>query len=143
MRHASRTKRETRDRRAKLNIWDVDELGRGGEEAGKGLWSGQEGAGDANVKEVSSAVHEQWGIPVQISASVFWDLAPGQSRHIEIIGSLQFGNEWSTIQDRRTEAGSLGRLEVTNVSRVVALGGSICRILYSWRLQEVQPLTTL
>ena len=30
---------------------------------------------------------------------------------------------------RRTEAGSLGGLEVTNVSRIVALGGSICRIL--------------
>ena len=63
LRHSSRTKRETRDRRAKLNIWDVDELGRGGEEAGKGLWSGQEGPGDANVKEMSRAVHEQWGIP--------------------------------------------------------------------------------
>ena len=105
LRHSSRTKRETRDRCAKLNIWDVDELGRGGEEAGKGLWSGQEGAGDANVKEMSRAVHEQWGIPLQISVSAFWDLAPGQSPHIEIIGSLQFGNGWSTIQDRRTEAG--------------------------------------
>ena len=28
--HSSRTKRETRGRRAKLNIWDVAELGRGG-----------------------------------------------------------------------------------------------------------------
>ena len=59
LRHSSRTKRETRDRLAKLNIWDVDELGKGGEEAGKGLWSGQEGAGDAHVKEMSRAVHEQ------------------------------------------------------------------------------------
>ena len=129
MRHSSRTKRETRDRRAKLNIWDVDELGRGGDEARKRLWNGQEGAGDANVKEMSRAVHEQWGIPLQISASAFWDLAPDQSRDIEIIGSLQFGNRWNTIQDRRTEAGSLGRLEVTNVWRIVALGGSIYCIL--------------
>ena len=71
LRHASRTKRETRDRRAKLHIWDADELGRGGEEAGKGLWSGQEGAGDANVKEMSRTVHEQWGRSLHTSAARF------------------------------------------------------------------------
>ena len=88
LRHSSRTKRETRDRRVKLNIWDVDGLGRAGEGAVTGPWRGREGAGDANVKEMSRAVHEHLGIPVQISAGAFWDLAPGQSRHRDIIGSL-------------------------------------------------------
>ena len=41
---------------------------------------------------------------------------------------LSYSTRFGGSGIRRTEAGSFGRLEVTNVSRIVALGGSICRI---------------
>ena len=39
------------------------------------------------------------------------------------------------------EAGSLGRLEVTNVSRIVALDAPSIVFYNVWRLQEVQIFT--
>ena len=54
------------------------------------------------------------------------------------------GLDAQEVQDRLTEAGSLGRVEVMNVGRILALGGSICCVFYQGlRLWEVHILTKL
>ena len=56
---------------------------------------------------------------------------------------MPYSKRFGGLGSRGTEAGSLERLEMTNVLRIVASGTPSVVFYKVWRPQEVQPLTKL